>query len=184
MVSSSASFYARQVVIYCVSGFRWKNWKDAEAARREILDGVKRFRRGGRTSACHTSIRAGKRMAVEALLPTEVGPGGIPVARGVRAGPWIFASGITGHAMPDNPRPLSGLPRWSSEAASMYTGALAALRAGRHGLRGGGPDRPVFPGLARGVFPSPGAPRSLRQCHRSEHVGLVCPAFRVARAWR
>ena len=42
-------------------------------------------------------------MAVEALLPTEVGPGRIPVARGVRAGPWIFASGITGHAMPDAP---------------------------------------------------------------------------------
>jgi enamine deaminase RidA (YjgF/YER057c/UK114 family) len=69
-------------------------------------------------------------VAVEALLSTEGGPGRIPVARGVRAGPWTFVSGITGHVMPDNPRPLSGLPRWSSEAASMYTGALAVLRAG------------------------------------------------------
>lgn len=30
----------------------------------------------------------------ESLLPTEPGRSGIPFARGVRAGPWVFATGV------------------------------------------------------------------------------------------
>src|SRR5262245_36558928 len=69
-------------------------------------------------------------MAVEALLPVEMGPERIPVARGVRADSWIFASGISGETVPKDPRPLSGLPRWYKEAASMYGRGLEVLRAG------------------------------------------------------
>jgi enamine deaminase RidA (YjgF/YER057c/UK114 family) len=75
---------------------------------------------------------------VEALLPARLGKGRIPFARGVRAGPWVFASGIL--AMDDKgglaqeaaegPRPLSGLPRWYREALCLYRRAEEVLRAG------------------------------------------------------
>ncbi len=73
---------------------------------------------------------------VEALLPVMLG-GRIPYARGIRAGNWVFASGILatdnsnglapGVASAD--RPLSGQPRWYREAACMYRRALEVLEA-------------------------------------------------------
>lgn len=73
---------------------------------------------------------------VEALLPVTLG-GRIPYARGIRAGNWIFASGIlatdfvNGLApeVVSTGRPLSGQPRWYREAACMYQRALEVLRA-------------------------------------------------------
>lgn len=59
-------------------------------------------------------------------------------ARGMRAGRWVFASGVMataegGGLAPQvtlNPRPLSGLPRWHTEAALMYQRAAEVLNAG------------------------------------------------------
>ena len=76
--------------------------------------------------------------AVEALLPIKFGKGRIPCARGVRAGPWVFASGILATddkgvfsaAAADGGRPLSGLPRWYREALGLYQRAEEVLRAG------------------------------------------------------
>ena len=75
---------------------------------------------------------------VEALLPIKLGKGRIPCARGVRAGPWVFASGILatddkGGLAPeavDGGRPLSGLPRWYREASCLYRRAGEVLAAG------------------------------------------------------
>ena len=75
---------------------------------------------------------------VEVLLPAKLGKGGIPCARGMRAGPWVFASGILaaddkGNIAPeaaDGPRPLSGLPRWYREALCLYRRAEEVLEAG------------------------------------------------------
>jgi enamine deaminase RidA (YjgF/YER057c/UK114 family) len=75
---------------------------------------------------------------VEALLPVKLGKGRIPYARGMRAGPWVFASGVLatddkGDLAPeaaDGGRPLSGLPRWYREALCLYRRAEEVLRAG------------------------------------------------------
>ena len=80
---------------------------------------------------------------VETLLPIKIGKGRIPFARGVRAGPWVFASGILaaddkGALAPeavDGGRPLSGLPRWYREALCLYRGAEEVLAAGGTDLR-------------------------------------------------
>ena len=75
---------------------------------------------------------------VEALLPIRLGKARIPRARGMRAGPWVFASGILatddkGALMTealDGGRPLSGLPRWYREALCLYRRAEEVLKAG------------------------------------------------------
>lgn len=75
---------------------------------------------------------------VEVLLPIKLGKGRIPYARGMRAGPWVFASGILaaddrGNLAPvaaDGGRPLSGLPRWYREALCLYRRAEEVLKAG------------------------------------------------------
>lgn len=75
---------------------------------------------------------------IEALLPLELGPARIPWARGIRAGNWVFASGVMatdskgGPAaeMMDGPRPLSGQPRWYREASRMFHCAQEVLQAG------------------------------------------------------
>jgi enamine deaminase RidA (YjgF/YER057c/UK114 family) len=80
---------------------------------------------------------------VESLLPVKPPKGGIPLARGVRAGPWVFASGILAtddkgalaREARDNGRPLSGLPRWYREALCLYQRAEEVLRAGGTDLR-------------------------------------------------
>ncbi len=76
--------------------------------------------------------------SVEALIPFTFGKAAIPCARGMRAGPWVFASGILatdekGALSPqarDGGRPLSGLPRWYREALCLYQRAEEVLRAG------------------------------------------------------
>ncbi|MCC7484811.1 MAG: RidA family protein [Burkholderiales bacterium] len=74
----------------------------------------------------------------EALLPFAGGRGGPRLARGVRAGQWVFANAVmaTGAAgrlaaeLAVNPRPFSGLPRWHREADLMYRRAAEVLAAG------------------------------------------------------
>lgn len=75
---------------------------------------------------------------VQPLLPTG-GRRGVPrLAGGVRAGRWVFVSGAMaldrhGALAPEvgkNPRPLSGLPRWHTEASLMYRRAAEVLEAG------------------------------------------------------
>jgi enamine deaminase RidA (YjgF/YER057c/UK114 family) len=76
--------------------------------------------------------------AAEALLPVHGGRPRALLARGVRAGPWVFVSGAMATdesgglapAVASNPRPLSGLPRWHTEAALMYARAAEVLEAG------------------------------------------------------
>jgi len=75
---------------------------------------------------------------VEALLPFKLGKGRARYARGVRAGPWVFASGVLatddkGSLAPEakeGARPLSGLPRWYREASCLYQRAEEVLKAG------------------------------------------------------
>lgn len=77
-------------------------------------------------------------MPVEALLPVQLGPERFPVARGARAGGWVFASGVMatdskgGPAaeLKDGARPLSGEPRWYREASRMFQCAEEVLHAG------------------------------------------------------
>ncbi len=79
-----------------------------------------------------------KSAAAEPLLPVTLGAGRIPFARGVRAGPWVFASGVLatdfesgiGREVLGEGRPLSGEPRWYREASLMYRRADEVLRAG------------------------------------------------------
>ncbi len=78
---------------------------------------------------------------VEALLPVTLG-GRIPFARGMRAGNWIFATGIlatdfvSGLApeVASASRPLSGRPKWDREAMCMYKRALEVLEAAGAGF--------------------------------------------------
>ena len=79
-----------------------------------------------------------KENLVEPLLPFNSARSGVRLARGARAGRWVFASGAMatddGGALARqvgaNPRPLSGLPRWHTEAALMYARAAEVLKAG------------------------------------------------------
>lgn len=74
--------------------------------------------------------------AVQPLLPVSLGKGRIPYARGMRAGPWIFATGVLATDFENGiapevtggGRPLSGSPRWSREAALLYRRALEVLQ--------------------------------------------------------
>ena len=75
--------------------------------------------------------------AVEALLPVALGTGRIPFARGMRAGPWVFASGVLATDFQNgvapevlgSGRPLSGEPRWYREARVLYRRASEVLAA-------------------------------------------------------
>ncbi|HKA45552.1 MAG TPA: Rid family hydrolase [Burkholderiales bacterium] len=76
--------------------------------------------------------------SVEALLPVELGRARLPIARGVRAGPWVFATGVLAtdermrfaEEVGGGGRPLSGEPRWYREARLMYRRAAEVLAAG------------------------------------------------------
>jgi enamine deaminase RidA (YjgF/YER057c/UK114 family) len=73
-----------------------------------------------------------------ALLPVRDRGTGVRLARGVRAGRWVFASGVMAFGadgglapqVDSNPRPLSGLPRWHVEAARLYQCAVEILAEG------------------------------------------------------
>jgi enamine deaminase RidA (YjgF/YER057c/UK114 family) len=73
----------------------------------------------------------------EALLPVHLGKGKLPFARGIRAGGWIFASGVMAADFErglapdllDSARHLTGEPQAYREAAQMYARAQEVLRA-------------------------------------------------------
>ena len=75
--------------------------------------------------------------AVEPLLPVELGPGRIKFAQGVKAGRWVFATGLMAqdfvHGIaPDvlsERAPHSGLPKREKEAARIFENLDAVLRA-------------------------------------------------------
>src|SRR5262245_6466418 len=65
-----------------------------------------------------------------ALLATEAGPARIPLARGVRAGHWVFVAGLMPEDLGDAERPRSGAPAWLRQAKSVWQSAGDILRAG------------------------------------------------------
>ena len=76
--------------------------------------------------------------AVETLLPAELGRARVPIARGVKAGGWVFVTGVFATddrnafaaEVTGGGRPLSGEPRWYREARRMYQRATEVLEAG------------------------------------------------------
>jgi enamine deaminase RidA (YjgF/YER057c/UK114 family) len=74
---------------------------------------------------------------VEPLLPVELGPGKIKFARGVKAGRWVFATGLMAQDFvngiaPDvlaERAPHSGLPKREKEAQRIFENLDAVLRA-------------------------------------------------------
>src|SRR6478672_5036698 len=80
---------------------------------------------------------ADKRTSVEALLPVELGPGRIKFAQGIKAGRWVFATGVmaqdfkTGMAadVVAEGLPHGGLPKREKEALRIYEHIDAVLRA-------------------------------------------------------
>ena len=77
-------------------------------------------------------------IVVEPLLPVELGPGKIKFAQGVKAGRWVFATGLMAQDFvngiaPDvllERAPHSGLPKREKEAARIFENLDAVLRAG------------------------------------------------------
>jgi enamine deaminase RidA (YjgF/YER057c/UK114 family) len=68
--------------------------------------------------------------SVHPLLPYEVQPGRLLLASGVRAGDWIFASGLLPTRFGATARPLSGEPAWTIQCRSVWERAQAVLAAG------------------------------------------------------
>jgi len=77
-------------------------------------------------------------MTVRPIGPVRLGRGGVHFAQGMRAGPWIFASGAMAQdfatgldpavAVPRNPH--GGVPRHQKESAAIYRHFGAVLREG------------------------------------------------------
>ena len=75
--------------------------------------------------------------AAEPLLPVELGAGKIKFAQGVKAGRWVFATGLMGQDFvngiaPDvlaERTPHAGLPKREKEAARLFANLDAVLRA-------------------------------------------------------
>jgi len=72
----------------------------------------------------------------KALLPVSLGRAGLPYARGIHAGEWVFATGVLATDFKNGPapeisapRPLSGQPRWQREASCLYARAGEVLQA-------------------------------------------------------
>ena len=78
-----------------------------------------------------------KSAAVEPLLPVELGPGKIKFAQGVKAGRWVFATGVMAQDFvsgiaPDvlaERAPHAGLPKREKEALRIFENVDAVLRA-------------------------------------------------------
>src|SRR3954451_11866870 len=74
---------------------------------------------------------------VEPLLPAELGPGKVKFARGMKAGRWVFATGLmaqdfTSGIAPDvlaEHAPHAGLPKREKEAQRIFENLDAVLRA-------------------------------------------------------
>ncbi len=79
----------------------------------------------------------GASSAVEALLPVELGSGKVKFAQGIKAGRWVFASGLMGQdfvngVAPDvlsERMPHGGRPKREKEALRMFENLDAVLRA-------------------------------------------------------
>src|SRR6201996_6905694 len=78
-----------------------------------------------------------KSSAVEPLLPVELGPGKIKFAQGIKAGRWVFATGLMAQDFvngiaPDvlaERMPHAGLPKREKEALRIFENLDAVLRA-------------------------------------------------------
>jgi enamine deaminase RidA (YjgF/YER057c/UK114 family) len=76
--------------------------------------------------------------SVEPLLPVELGAGKVKFAQGMKAGRWVFATGLMAQDFangiaPDvlsEHMPHAGLPKREKEAASLFQNLDAVLRAG------------------------------------------------------
>src|ERR1044072_3766680 len=75
--------------------------------------------------------------AVEPLLPVELGPGKIKFAQGIKAGRWVFAtgvmaqdfkSGIASDVLAER-APHAGLPKREKEALRIFENIDAVMRA-------------------------------------------------------
>lgn len=83
-------------------------------------------------------------MTIRPIAPVRLGKGGVHLAQGMRAGPWIFATGAMAQdfasgiapevAAPANPH--GGAPRHQKEAALVYRHLDAVLREGGGGFGG------------------------------------------------
>ena len=80
-----------------------------------------------------------KKSAITPLLPVTINPGGVRYAPGVRAGPWIFATGHKGTAdfvsgmapdVLDALAPRHGLPKYKKEARHVFANFDKVLKAG------------------------------------------------------
>src|ERR1700674_3480061 len=75
--------------------------------------------------------------SIEPLLPVELGPGKIKFAQGVKAGRWVFATGVMAQDFvsgiaPDvlaEQAPHAGLPKREKEALRIFENVDAVLRA-------------------------------------------------------
>lgn len=67
---------------------------------------------------------------VQSLLPFHAGPGQLPLAGGMRAGHWVFATGLLPSAFGSATRPLSGDPEPTTQFRSLWSRAEEVLRAG------------------------------------------------------
>jgi enamine deaminase RidA (YjgF/YER057c/UK114 family) len=68
--------------------------------------------------------------STRALSVTETGTGRIPLAGGIRAGDWVFVTGLLPRDLGDAARPLSGEPVAATQARSIWQGAAEILRQG------------------------------------------------------
>jgi enamine deaminase RidA (YjgF/YER057c/UK114 family) len=71
-----------------------------------------------------------KNIDVRPLLPFEMGPGRLPFAAGVRAGDWVFATGLLPSAFGSPARPLTGEPQWTAQCRSLWARAQEVLHEG------------------------------------------------------
>jgi enamine deaminase RidA (YjgF/YER057c/UK114 family) len=89
--------------------------------------------------------RTTKTTAVEPIHPVELGPGKVCFAQGVRAGRWVFATGLMAQDFANGiaadvlaeRAPNAGLPKREKEAARIFENLDAVLRAAgteRHNL--------------------------------------------------
>src|ERR1700751_5962681 len=78
-----------------------------------------------------------KNAVVEPLLPVELGPGKVKFAQGVKAGHWVFATGLMAQDFVngiapdvlDARAPHGGLPKREKEAQRIFENLAAVLRA-------------------------------------------------------
>src|ERR1700693_6416596 len=93
--------------------------------------------RPARASYHHETDPMTKSVSVEPLLPVELGSGKIKFAQGVKAGRWVFATGLMAQDFrngiaPDvlaERAPHAGLPKREKEALRIFENLEAVLRS-------------------------------------------------------